>query len=63
MATRKKNPTLTADYERDTAKGKRRYRIGESGDAVVGTIYVDPSDPRSESDTLEVEVKVPVEAE
>jgi hypothetical protein len=61
MATRK-TKTLTADYEKETAKGKRRYRIGESGDAVVGTIYVDPDDPRAEHDSLEVEIKVPAEA-
>jgi hypothetical protein len=56
-----RKPTLTADYERDTSKGKRRYRIGETGDAVVGTIYLDPSDSRSEHDTLEVEVRAPKE--
>jgi hypothetical protein len=56
MATRKTKP-LTADYERDTAKGKRRYRIGESGDPVVGTIYVAPDSPLAESDTIEVELK------
>lgn len=60
MATRK-TKTLTADYEKDTAKGKRRYRIGESGDAVVGTIYVSADDPRADHDTLEIEVKAPAE--
>jgi hypothetical protein len=60
MPTRK-TQTLTADYEKDTAKGLRRYRIGETGDALVGTLYIQPSDPRAEHDTLEVEVKAPAE--
>lgn len=53
MATRKQKP-LTAEYEKDTAKGKRRYRIGESGDQVVGTIYVSPDSPHADHDTLTV---------
>lgn len=50
----KKNQPLTADYEKDTAKGKRRYRIGESGDAVAGTIYVSEGHPCFDVDTVNV---------
>jgi hypothetical protein len=56
-----KTKTLTAEYDRSTSKGKRRYRIGEPGDAVVGTIYIDPNDPRAEYDSLDVTVTVPAE--
>jgi len=56
MATRKTKP-LTAEYERDTAKGKRRYRIGESGDEVVGTIYVSPDSPLAEAEVIELDLK------
>ena len=50
----RKTKQLTAEYEKDTAKGKRRYRIGESGDEVVGTIYVSPDSAHAEHDTLTV---------
>jgi hypothetical protein len=53
MAVKRQKP-LTAEYEKDTAKGKRRYRIGESGDTVVGTIYVAADSPLADADTLNV---------
>jgi hypothetical protein len=47
--------TLTAEYDRDTTKGKRRYRI-ENG-VVSGTLYIAPDDPRAKYDKLVVELK------
>jgi hypothetical protein len=59
MPTARKPKPLTATYEKDTARGKRRYRLGEAGDGggVFGTLYVEPDDPRAEHDTLTVEIK------
>jgi hypothetical protein len=59
MATRK-TKSLTAEYERDTAKGKRRYRIDEDG--IAGTIYVSPDHELADADTIELSLKA-VEAE
>jgi len=56
MATKKATP-LIAEYDRDTAKGKRRYKVGESGDPVVGTIYLAPDHALADNDSLEVELK------
>jgi hypothetical protein len=56
MAT-KKAPALTAEHDRDTAKGKRRYRVGESGDSVVGTLYLDKDHALFDEDVIEIELK------
>lgn len=47
--------TVTAEYDRDTSKGKRRYRIDDG--AVTGTLYIEPEDPRAKHDKLVVELK------
>lgn len=56
MAT-SKNIKATATYEKDTAKGKRRYDVSD-GKKVTGTIYIDD---KSAPDEFEV-VLTPAES-
>lgn len=47
---------LTATYEKDTAKGKRRYRV--EGEGIVGTLYINP-DKANDADEVKLTVTVP----